>query len=309
LIERVCFHIHHEIEEPGWCASHTGQGPKVITMNIRGKVAVVTGAAGGIGLAVATEIARRGAEAVALVDHSEQVEQVALSLNQRFDRPVTVPMVGDVTDDAFRQSVFDLITARHGTPRICVPAAAGALDQAAVKVDAQTGCAVIYPVESFRQSLEVHLVAPVYWALETIARLAEQRRRLGLGCWEPGEGIQGTVTFIGSAATHGGVGPIAYATAKAGLEGVEATLARELLVHGVQCAVVHPDFTRTPLVRALGDEFIKRNVIPFLQSSRLNQPGEVANAVCESIEAAGQSAPPVAASAVPWPDLGWRLPV
>ena len=98
-------------------------------MNINGKVAVVTGASGGVGLAVATELARRGAEAVALVDRNEQVEQVALSLNELFDRPVAVPMVGDVTDDAFRQSVFDLITARHGTPSICVPAAGSTLDQ------------------------------------------------------------------------------------------------------------------------------------------------------------------------------------
>ena len=58
----------------------------------------------------------------------------------------------------------------------------------------------------------------------------------------------------------------------------------------MRCAVIHPDFTRTPLVRALGDEFVKRNVLPYLQSSRLNHPSEVASAVCDSIEAAHQSA-------------------
>jgi NAD(P)-dependent dehydrogenase (short-subunit alcohol dehydrogenase family) len=278
-------------------------------MNITGKVAVVTGASGGVGLAVATELARHGVEAVALVDRSEQVEQVALSLNELFDRPVAVPMVGDVTNDSFRQSVFDLITARHGTPSICVPAAGSTLDQAAVKVDAHTGCAVIYPVESFRQSLELHLVAPVYWALETLSRLAEQRRRLGLGRWEPGEGIKGTVTFIGSAAPQGTAGQIAYATAKAGLEGVEATLAREALEHGMLCTVIHPDFTRTPLVRALGDEFVKRNVLPYLQSSRLNQPSEVAKAVCASIASAGRNVTSWSASSWQWTDVGVGSPV
>jgi NAD(P)-dependent dehydrogenase (short-subunit alcohol dehydrogenase family) len=277
-------------------------------MNINGKTAVVTGASDGIGLAVAVELARRGVETVALVDQTEQVEHVALSINERFDRPVAVPMVGDVTNEAFRQSVFDLITARYGTPTICVPDAAFTLDQTAMKVDALTGCAVICPLESFRTALEVHLVAPVYWALETIARLAEQRRRLGLGPWEPSEGIKGTVIFIGATA-HGNVGQIAYATAKAGLEGVEATLARESLVHGVRCSVIHPDFTRTPLVRALGDEFIKRNVLPFLQSSRLNQPSDVAHAVCESIEAGGQIGAPVSADSLNWTDVGWSLSV
>ena len=278
-------------------------------MNITGKVAIVTGASGGIGLAVATELARRGAEVVALVDPSEQVEQVALSLNDACGRPVAVPMVGEVTDDAFRQSVFDLITARHGTPCICVPAASATLDQVAVKMDAETGCAIIHPVERFRQSLELHLVAPVYWALETIARLAEQRRRLGLGRWEPGEGVKGTVMFIGSTSPRGTVDQIAYASAKAALGGVEATLAREALDHGVRCAVVHPDFTRTPLVRALGDEFVKRNVLPYLKSSRPNQPREVANAVCASIASAGQNI--ASWTTIPWQstNTGCVLPV
>ena len=168
---------------------------------------------------------------------------------------------------------------------------------------------MIYPVESFRQSLEYYLVAPAYWALEMIARVAEQRKRRGLGRWEPGEGVQGTIVFIGSASAQGSGGQIAYATAKAGLEGVESILAREALEHGVRCAVIHPDFTRTPLVRALGDEFIKRNILPYLQSSRLNQPDVVADAVCASISSADQDAAPGPDAPWLWTDVGWSLPV
>ena len=85
-------------------------------MNITGKVAVVTGAAGGIGLAVATELARRGAKAVAMVDRTEQIEEVVLLLNDVLDRPVAEPMVGDTTDSGFRQQVFDLITGATARP-------------------------------------------------------------------------------------------------------------------------------------------------------------------------------------------------
>ena len=92
---------------------------------------------------------------------------------------------------------------------------------------------MIYPEESFRQLLEVNLVAPVYWGLEMIARVAEQRKRRGLGRWDRGEGVQGMVIFLG-AASQGSAGQIGYATAKAGLEGVEATLAREAIDHGVR---------------------------------------------------------------------------
>jgi NAD(P)-dependent dehydrogenase (short-subunit alcohol dehydrogenase family) len=263
-----------------------------VAMNISRSVAVVTGAADGIGRAVAREFARRGVKAVALVDGSQQVEEVARSLNAEFERPVSVAMVGDVTDAGFRQEVFDVIAARHGTPTICVPAAGKSREQPAVRVDAYTGCAVIYPLESFRQLVEVNLIAPIYWALETIARVAEQRKGRGLGRWEPEEGVQGTVIFLGSTETTGNAGQIAYASAKAGLEGVEAGLAREALDHGVLCKVIHPDFTRTPLVRALGDDFVKRTILPYLQSSRPSQPDEVAEAVCASINSAGQELAP-----------------
>jgi len=278
-------------------------------MNINGKVAIVTGAAGGIGLAVATELAKRGAKAVALVDRSDKVDEVARSLNDVLDRTVAEPLVGDITDAGFRQQAFDLVTARHGTPSICVPATGVTRDQAAVRVDAQTGCAVIYPQDSFRQLLEVNLIAPVYWALEMIARVAEQRKRRGQDRWEPCEGVQGAVIFIGSASPQGNIGQIAYATAKAGLEGVESTLTKEALDHGVRCAVIHPDFTRTPLVRALGDEFVKRNILPYLPASRLNQPGDVAEVVCTSISNAGQDAAPWSGTPWQWTDVGWSLPV
>jgi 3-oxoacyl-[acyl-carrier protein] reductase len=278
-------------------------------MNINGRVAIVTGASSGIGLAVATELARRGAKAVALIDRTEAVDEAARTLNELAERPVAEPLVGDITSEVFRQQAFDLITARHGTPSICVPAATSTRDQPAVRVDAQTGCAVIYPLDCFRHLLEVNLVAPVYWAMEMIARVAEQRKHRGQGRWEPAEGVQGSVIFIGSASPQGSVGQIAYATAKAGLEGVESILAKEALDHGVRCAVIHPDFTRTPLVRALGDEFIKRNILPYLQTSRLNQPNEVADAVCSSISSTPRKSAEWAGDAWQWTDVGWSLPV
>src|SRR5438067_10254110 len=89
---------------------------EIILMNISGKVAIVTGAAGGVGLAVATELARRGAKAVALVDRTEQVDEVARSLNDVFERPVAEPMPADMTAAGFPHPDFDLIAARHGTP-------------------------------------------------------------------------------------------------------------------------------------------------------------------------------------------------
>src|SRR5690606_3576161 len=101
----------------------------------------------------------------------------------------------------------------------------------------------------------VNLVAPVYWALEMIARIAEDRAARGLKRWNADEGIQGSVVFIGSISSRGNRGQISYASTKAGLEGAAATIMKEAIFHGVRCSVIHPGFTDTPMVRALGDDY------------------------------------------------------
>ncbi|MEA2631589.1 MAG: 3-oxoacyl-[acyl-carrier protein] reductase [Chloroflexota bacterium] len=270
-------------------------------MRFSGRVAVVTGAASGIGQAVAIELANRGVKAIALVDRSDNVVEVARSINENSEHPVAEPMIGDTSDASFRQQVYDLMTARHGVPSICIPAAGITRDQIAVKVDPQTGKAVIYPVEQFRLVMEVNLVAPVYWAMEMIARIAEQRRRNGLKRWEPEEGVQGSVVFIGSVSSQGNVGQVSYASTKAGLDGAQATLSQEAIYHGVRCAIIHPGFTNTPMVRALGEEYIKKNVLPYSRLRRLIEPREIADAICFLVSNS-------AVSGQLWADAGWHSP-
>src|SRR5262249_5201709 len=120
--------------------------------------------------------------------------------------------------EQFRRRAFDLLCAKHGAPRVCVPAAAVTRDQLAVKIDKVTGKPIIYPVENFRLLTEGNLVAPVYWAMEMVARIPEERKAQGPLRWEPEEGIQGTVIFIGSISSQGIPGQIAYAATKAALE-------------------------------------------------------------------------------------------
>jgi NAD(P)-dependent dehydrogenase (short-subunit alcohol dehydrogenase family) len=268
-------------------------------LQIANKVAVVTGAASGIGEATARELAQRGARAVILVDRSDRVFSLVGPINEAAGRPVAEAKAGDVTSDAFRVSVFDEVTARHGVVHICVPAAGVARDALAVKVDKTTGQPAVYPVSTFREVTEVNLIAPVYWALEMVARVAQDRWRRGLGRWDPAEGVQGTVIFIGSVSSQGNKGQISYAATKAGLEGAAATLMKEAIYHGVRCGVIHPGFTDTPMVRAMGEEYIAKNVLPYTQLRRLIRPEEIADAICFLISNS-------AVSGELWADAGWH---
>jgi len=270
-------------------------------MEIADKVAVITGAASGIGRAVAIELARRGVRAVALVDMGEAVENVVAEVNDVAGRLVAHAYRGNTTDEAFRASVFDSISSQFGPVTICVPAAGITRDDLAVRVDKTTGKARIYPLEQFRLVLDVNLLAPIYWALEMIARIAEDRAARGLKRWMPSERMQGAVVFIGSISSLGNKGQISYASTKAGLEGSAATIMKEAIFYGVRCGVIHPGFTDTPMVRALGEDYISEHILPFTQLGRLIRPEEIADAICFMLVNS-------AVSGELWADAGWHPP-
>src|SRR3974377_310393 len=92
-------------------------------MNIKGSVAVVTGAAGGIGRALALELVKRKAAGLALVDQSETVQHVAKAMNDLVGNGVATGFSGDVTDAGFRKRVYQETANRYGQVNICVPAA------------------------------------------------------------------------------------------------------------------------------------------------------------------------------------------
>ncbi len=269
-------------------------------MEIHGTVAIVTGAGSGIGEAVSLELVRRGVKAIGLVDQSPCATQLAGSINQFTNNRVqAVACIGDVGDEAFRRQVFDEVSAKWGTVRIFVPAAGITRDSLAAKIDKTTGKAALYPMDDFRRVVEINLVAPIYWALEMLGRIAEDRHNRGLKRWHSEEHIQGTVIFIGSVSSRGNKGQIAYAATKAGLEGAARTLMMEAMFHGVRCGVIHPGFTDTPMVHKLGDDLIREQVIPHTQLGRLIHPEEIADAICFMIANS-------AVSGELWADAGWH---
>ncbi len=268
-------------------------------MELNGKVAVITGAASGIGRATCQAMVDLGIEAIGAVDRSAVIEQVSRSINESVGREVLFPFVGDVTNDDFRRSVFQDLRKRFGVVQICIPAAGITRDRLAVKYHKDNGGVDLYPREDLEEVLHINLIAPIYWALETIATVAEDRSRRGLERWEPQEGTQGGIVFIGSVSSMGNKGQISYATAKAGLTGAQATLAKEAIFYGLRCSIIHPGYTDTPMVRALGSDLIEQHILPHTQLRRLLRPDEVADAICFMLRNS-------AVSGSLWVDAGWH---
>lgn len=270
-------------------------------MKFEGRHALVTGAASGIGYAVCRELIARGVAAVTAVDLSEQLDDSAAALNAEAGRPVATPYRGDTSDTDFRRSVFDDAVGKHGPVSLCVPAAGITLDGLAVKLDRETGSAKLYPQEKFERTVAVNLIAPVYWALECIASIVEDREARSAGRWMPDEGMQGAIVFIGSVSSHGNVGQVSYAACKAGLDGARATLSMEAKKWGIRSAIVHPGFTDTPMVSAVPGEVLEEHILPQVQIRRLLRPEEIAETICFALSNSS-------ISGALWADGGWHTP-
>lgn len=268
-------------------------------MKFNGKTAIITGAASGIGRATTRALIERDIGVLIAVDRNEIIHQLAKETNEKVGREIAIPYAGDVTCDDFRASVFADVKKRFGPVHICIPAAGITRDALAVKRNKETGRVETYSRAQLEEVFKINLVAPILWAMDSVASQAEDRFARGLERWKPEEGMQGAIVFIGSVSSAGNKGQISYAAAKAGLEGAQATLAKESIFYGVRCSIIHPGFTDTPMVRSLGDDYIEKNILPFTQLRRLLRPDEVADAICFMLTNS-------AVSGSVWVDAGWH---
>lgn len=246
-------------------------------MQTQDKTAVVTGAAAGIGFAVAKRLAAAGAR-VAMVDASEAVATRAAELQRGFGETAARYFVGDVCDSSFREEVFAAMEADGGV-QICVPAAGILRDALAVKMNRESGRAEVYDEKLFRQVLEVNLVHPVYWVLRMLAGIAEKRAAAGRKKWQADETIEGAAILIGSVSARGNRGQISYASAKAALQAAAKTLNAEGMFHGVQCKVVNPGMVDTAMMAQLPEGHFDAHYKSQIPLGRLLRPDEIAEAV------------------------------
>ena len=241
-------------------------------MELNGSIAVITGAGSGIGQAVAVELAKHSAYGLALVDQNA-VDTTVKQINIVSSDTLTWSFCGDTTDANFRRKVFDIMELHcHRRVNIVVPAAGITRDGMMVKVDKTTGKVEMYAESLFKQVLEVNLMAPVYWSMEMLARIAADRFDHKMPKWQPTEEEQGMTVFIGSVSSQGNKGQIAYACTKKALEGAASTYMKESMFHGVRCAVIHPGFTNTPMVGRQAGAGVHRHQNPPLHSDSSFDP-------------------------------------
>lgn len=194
-------------------------------MQLEHKVALVTGAASGIGLAIARQFAREGAK-VGIADLNLAAARLAAEAIQREFGGSALAIAMDVTDETQVESGVERVAETYDGIDILVSNAGIQLIDAIVDLS----------LKDWKTLLAVHLDG----AFLTTRACMKEMIKAGRG---------GTILYMGSVHSHE-ASPLKapYVTAKHGLLGLTKVVAKEGAAHGIRANVICPGFVRTPLV-------------------------------------------------------------
>ncbi|HET8897485.1 MAG TPA: 3-hydroxybutyrate dehydrogenase [Rhodanobacteraceae bacterium] len=193
-------------------------------MKLKDKIAIVTGAASGLGRQIALTYAAEGAAVVIADLRLEAAQTVASEIEQTGGRALAVAM--DVADEAAVNAGVAATVARFGAIDILV---------------SNAGVQIVNPIEAYayadwKKLLAIHLDGAFLTTKAVLPHMYQDNRG-------------GTVIYMGSVHSHE-ASPLksAYVAAKHGILGLARVLAKEGGPHNVRSHVICPGFVRTPLV-------------------------------------------------------------
>jgi NAD(P)-dependent dehydrogenase (short-subunit alcohol dehydrogenase family) len=225
-------------------------------MQIDGQVAIVTGAASGLGLATAEMLIRQGARVALLDIDAARVAEAAGQLG-------AIGLQCDVGDAASAEHALAEARATHGPAGILVNCAGIAPAKRIVGRDGPMQLA------EFELVVRVNLIGTFNLLRLAAADMAGREPDAG--------GERGVIVNTASvAAFDGQIGQAAYASSKGGVAALTLPAARELARHGIRVVTIAPGLFETPMLRGLPEE-VQRSLgesVPFPR--RLGRPEEYA---------------------------------
>jgi NAD(P)-dependent dehydrogenase (short-subunit alcohol dehydrogenase family) len=237
-------------------------------MDITGSAALVTGAASGIGAAVARQLAAAGAKVLVADLQADKGEALAKEIDGAF---VQV----DVTDTEQIKAAVKR-AAELGPLRILVNSAGIGWAQRTIGKDGEFDSA--HDLDAFKKVIAINLIGTF-----DAVRLAATE----MGKLEPTEsGERGAIVNLASvAAFDGQIGQAAYSASKGGVVGMTLPVARDLSAAGIRLNTVAPGLIDTPIYGEgeASEAFKTKLGESVLFPKRLGEPEELASMVVECV--------------------------
>jgi 3-oxoacyl-[acyl-carrier protein] reductase len=229
-------------------------------MDLRKKVVVITGAARGIGRAMAVAFAERGADVAVLDRDADAIAETVAACAAKGVRAKAYVM--DVTAEAQVVRTFDAIVSDFRRFDVLVNNAGITRD--ALLVKAQDGAIHSkMTLAQWQAVIDVNLTGVFLCGREG----AERMIQLGQG---------GLLVNISSISREGNPGQTNYSAAKAGVAAMTVTWAKELARYGIRAAAIAPGFCATEILAAMKPEMLDR-VKAAVPLRRLGEPAEIAS--------------------------------
>ena len=222
-------------------------------MNLKGKVALVTGASRGIGQAIAMELGRQGAIIIGTSTSSSGAELITTTFKDNGIQGTGLEL--NVTSDDSVASVISTTTAQFGAPAILVNNAGITRDSLIMRMKD----------EEWYDVVDTNLNSLFRLSKGVLRGMTKAR-------W-------GRIINIGSVVgAMGNAGQVNYTAAKAGLEGFSRALAREVGSRSITVNSVAPGFIDTDMTRELS-EAQREALLTQIPLGRLGQAQEIAHLV------------------------------
>jgi NAD(P)-dependent dehydrogenase (short-subunit alcohol dehydrogenase family) len=227
-----------------------------------GKIAIITGAASGIGRASALRFAAEGARVV-IGDKSEAVFETAEMVKAAGGTATARTM--DAGEEADVAALVAAAIAEHGGLDIAF-ANAGIIGDMGGIFD--------YTPEGWAATLRVNLIGPALMVKHAGKAMVDQNSE------QPGRG--GAIILTASVAgLNSGAGPAAYSASKAGVINLARTAAQQLTTSGVRVNAICPGLTETGMTKPTFDYAKEKGVMQKIGQlnplKRAGQPEELAN--------------------------------
>jgi len=196
-------------------------------MRLSGKVAIITGAASGMGLAMAHRFAAEGASVVAADRHAARLEAAVEAV--RAEGGAIVASAGDIADQATAEGLVELALSQYGRLDVLVNNA-GIMDYMAGTAELTN--------DVWRQVLAVNLDGPMFTSRRALQHMVAN-------------GGGSIINIASTAALSGGAAGTAYTTSKHALIGLTRSTAWMYAKQAVRCNAICPGATATNIQESM----------------------------------------------------------